>query len=295
MLQTYRVTDAQARWERMDEVLAPADTHAAVGDQVSRFHSLPVPFRWMAQLASGMVNTLAKGLTRRQKAYNLSILSAVQVMAQRIRNLEQQNHLSSTTPGDDRPDSFATVFAVEGISWMTFPERVLLYGLIYSSRPERVLEIGTFQGGSARIITAAMDDAGKGQLYCVDPNPRMTAETAAAIEHRATIIAHPSPEALQDAERLAGAKFDFALIDGDHSYNGVVRDIEGTLPVMLPGSLLLFHDAYYEPVQRGIDAMKQKYPALAEVGMLSSLANPDPDNPGTIWGGIRVLRYDPKE
>src|SRR5688572_15655865 len=42
-------------------------------------------------------------------------------------------------------------------AWLTGSERLLLFTLIYSLRPERYLEIGTLQGGSALIVSAAMD------------------------------------------------------------------------------------------------------------------------------------------
>lgn len=276
------------------QALAPAAEHAAIGDELPTLAKVPGPFRWVGRAFARGIYSAAVSLTKRQKAYNLSVLDAVTQLADRVQSIEKTTPVAAVAanPEKDCPRNFNVVYDVEGISWMSFPERVLVYGLTYGVRPQRVLEIGTFQGGSARIMVAAMDDYNGGKLYCVDPNPRMTPETLAKISHRATIIAGPSPEALLEAEKLAGAKFDFALIDGDHSYEGVVRDIEGTLPVLLPGTQILFHDAHYEPVQRGIDDMKAKYPSLSEVGMLSTFGTPDKENPGIVWGGIRVLRYN---
>lgn len=37
-------------------------------------------------------------------------------------------------------------------------------------------------------------------------------------------------------------KFNFAFIDGEHIYNTVKREIELLLPLMLPNSILCFHD-----------------------------------------------------
>ena len=264
------------------QALAPAAKHAAVGDELPTLGRLPQPFRWAGRAVARCVYALGKPLTSRQKAYNLSVLDAV--------NRLTAGPAAINRP-EDNPRRFDVVYNVDGVSWMSYSERVLLYGLVYGIRPQRVLEVGTFQGGSARVMVAAMDDADTGKIYCVDPDPRMSEDTAARIAHRATVIAGPSPEALLEAEKLAGGKFDFTLIDGDHSYDGVVRDIEGSLPVVADGSLLTFHDAHYEPVQRGIDDMIKAHPELSEVGMLSSPANPDKENPGIYWGGIRVLRF----
>lgn len=188
--------------------------------------------------------------------------------------------------------SMKVISSVEAC-WMIYPERTLLFALVLGVRPQRVLEIGSFRGGSAKIIVAALNDIGAGKLVCVDPQPRLHPNNAKFIANRATVIAGPSPDACAEAERVAGGKFQIALIDGDHSYDGVIRDIEGTLPTMDAGGYMLFHDAFHPPVKEGIDLMIQKYPALFDVGMLAAEKTDDPAN-NTCWGGIRVVRFMPK-
>lgn len=38
-------------------------------------------------------------------------------------------------------------------------------------------------------------------------------------------------------------KYDFVFIDGDHLYEGVKADFENLLPSLLPGAVVIFHDA----------------------------------------------------
>jgi hypothetical protein len=100
---------------------------------------------------------------------------------------------------------------------------------------------------------------------------------------------------LPQALATAGGPFDFALIDGDHEYPGVVRDIEGTLGVLAPQAYVLFHDAHYFEVARAIDEMVCKYAdRLVDCGMLSVLQNPEDrverGHP-VVWGGLRLVRY----
>lgn len=286
-------TGTTTNWARWADLIRPAEDHAALGDHLPQLRRAPAPVRWAARLFARAVYGLSAALTRRQKAYNLAMLDAVAALAERVRSLERAPAVGPVDTPPGGPRSF--VPAVNNShSWMEYCERVLLYAMVYGVRPKRVLEIGTFLGGSAVILAAALDDIGDGVMVCVDPNPRLAPETLDRIAHRATVVAAPSPEALLKAEQVAGGKFDFALIDGDHSYEGVVRDVEGTLPVLLPNTYILFHDAHNEPVRRGINDMLAKYPAdLQDCGMMSTFANPDRDNPGVLWGGIRVLRYRP--
>jgi hypothetical protein len=287
-------TNPRLNWAAWSEMLRPAADHAAIGDELPRLGRLPAPARWVGRMAARFVYGVSRVLTKRQKAYNLAMLNAVSALAEKVKAIDA-GPAPYQTPNEipvGGPRSFPAVFNQS--SWMEFCERVLLYGLVYGVRPKRVLEIGTFQGGSALIIAAALDDIGDGVMVCVDPNPRLPQENLDRISHRASIVAAPSPEALLKAEQVAGGKFDFALIDGDHSYDGVIRDVEGTLPALQPNTYLLFHDAHYDPVRRGINTMLAKYPfELQDCGMMSAHANPDADNPGVLWGGIRVLRYRP--
>jgi SAM-dependent methyltransferase/predicted O-methyltransferase YrrM len=192
-----------------------------------------------------------------------------------------------------RPARFGVIYTTP--AHMTAPERVLLYSLILGLRPERCLEIGTHKGGSALIIGAALDDLGGGRLVCIDPQPVVAPEHWAQVSHRATLITGASPAVLPQAVESAGGRFDFALIDGDHEYPGVVRDIEGTLGVLAPTAYLLFHDANYFEVARAIDEMICKHAnQLVDCGMLSVQQTPEnrvERGHPVVWGGLRLLRY----
>lgn len=175
-------------------------------------------------------------------------------------------------------------------SWMTMPERLLLYALVAGLAPERTLEIGTFLGGSALIIAAALDDVDGGRVWCVDPEPRVDEADWRRIEHRATLIAEPSPAALATARELAGGPFEFALIDGDHSFEGVRRDIEGTLPVLADEAWILLHDCHFTPVRDAVDEAVASHSAELDDGGLVS-AHSTTDENGVVWGGLRLLRF----
>jgi predicted O-methyltransferase YrrM len=187
------------------------------------------------------------------------------------------------------PSRFGTIH--DAPVHMLPPERVLLYSMVFGTRPERCLEIGTLHGGSAMITVAALDDIGRGKLVCIDPEPQVTPETWAGVEHRATLLKGFSPQILAEAEKTAGGKFEVALIDGDHSHAGVIRDVVGVMDVLAEGGYMLMHDAHYDEVRAGIDELLSANPdRLVDCGMLSSPSTPDADSDTVEWGGIRVLR-----
>jgi predicted O-methyltransferase YrrM len=188
------------------------------------------------------------------------------------------------------PQRFHAVFSAPVL--MTMHERVLLYGLVAGLQPERILEIGTFRGGSTLIMCAALDDLDRGRIVCVDPEPRVADDDWDAVSHRASLVAAPSPDALGRAAELAGGGFDFAFIDGDHTRDGVVRDIEATLPTLSAEAHLLFHDANFPHVRDGIDhCVGAAGGRLADAGLLSVERSPDPETGEMVWGGLRLLRY----
>lgn len=78
-------------------------------------------------------------------------------------------------------------------------ERLMLYTLVRSISPEVAVEFGTFQGGSAMIPHAALESAGRGRLWCIDPRPQIKIDWS-KIADRATLIVEPSPAAARRSE-----------------------------------------------------------------------------------------------
>jgi glycosyltransferase involved in cell wall biosynthesis/predicted O-methyltransferase YrrM len=179
-------------------------------------------------------------------------------------------------------------------AWMTLSERLMLFSLVLSLRPNVYLEIGSYQGGSAQIVCAAMDAAhSHGKIVCVDPQPQISSETLHQIEHRAVIIEGYSPDILPQARQAAQADFDFALIDGDHSYPAALIDGEAVLQYCNQGAYLLFHDCFNPDVQRAIDELVSKHSTfLVDLGPVTREYTLQ-DGHNIRWGGLRLLRVRP--
>jgi predicted O-methyltransferase YrrM len=175
---------------------------------------------------------------------------------------------------------------------LRMPERVALYSLVFGLQPRNCLEIGTFRGGSTAIICGAMDDTGCGQLACVDPMPQVALELWSQMSHRCRMFAGASPEILPEVARQTGAAFDFAFIDGNHTYEFVRRDIEGVLPHLANEAYLLFHDGHYPGVKQAIDGAVADRSELTDCGLLSVEPTILHENEQTVrWAGLRLVRY----
>jgi len=167
-------------------------------------------------------------------------------------------------------------------------EKVLLYAFVSSCKPERVLEIGAGNGGSAQIIVAALDANCAGKLVSIDPGILPMLVDWKSISHRADLIVGYSPAMLGDARMIAGGDFDLVFIDGDHGYGGVIEDVRGLMPCISRGAYLLFHDAWYSGVKRALDEIAGTRTDLIDCGMISAWKNETVA--GETWGGMRLFR-----
>lgn len=180
------------------------------------------------------------------------------------------------------------------VAQLRMPERVLLYAIVYGEKPRNMLEIGTCEGGSALIFTGAMDDYGFGKLVCVDSKFQIRDEDWRMIKHRTTLVEGFTPEVFAKVRATSDEAFDFAFIDGDHSTDGVFRDVEGTLPMLANRATLLFHDSHFADVKAGIErALRAHSDELHDCGELSIEQTPI-EVPGwgtNVWGGVRMVRF----
>lgn len=196
--------------------------------------------------------------------------------------------------------AFATEFNVARLDviasapmLMSRAERLMLFSLAFGLRPRCYLEIGTFQGGSALIVAAALDALeSDARMYCVDPAPQIAPAHWAQLQQRVQLFEATSPEIIPTVAAAAGMPFDMALIDGDHSYKGAIRDAEAVLPYMSHGSYVIFHDGFFVEVRRAIDDFVGAHPdQLVDFGLLTREITIEqrPKGGPLQWGGLRVV------
>jgi predicted O-methyltransferase YrrM len=195
-------------------------------------------------------------------------------------------------------DSFARVAAF----YAGYPSRALqndngktlLHHLIVMQRPQRVLEIGTYQAGTTEVIARALHEAGSGHVETIDPFggdvcPPLIEAFPAELKQRITFSA-VSSAAHFDRAMTRGEAYDLVLVDGNHELEYARFDLECAARLMRPGGLVVL-DNIEQPgprfaTRRFLDEHKAWRDLAGVVGRLDlsqPLAEPEPSFPGTKY------------
>lgn len=134
-----------------------------------------------------------------------------------------------------------------------------LYKEVCRLTPQRVLEIGTARGGTLYLWTQAAADTATivsvdlpgGEFGGAYPPCRAPFYQAFAKPHQKLHLLRCDSHdrlTLENVQRLFDNKpVDFAFIDGDHTYDGVLKDFRFYGPLVRPGGLIGFHDILPRP------------------------------------------------
>ena len=136
--------------------------------------------------------------------------------------------------------------------WQMSPgERAALEGLVARLEPGLAVEIGTAEGGSLERIAAH-----SAEVHAID----LTDELLAACP--ANVTFHKGDSKVLLPQLLAGLaaegrNVDFALVDGDHSAEGVRADLTALLgSPAIRGTVILLHDSFNPGVRAGIESVR---------------------------------------
>ena len=152
-------------------------------------------------------------------------------------------------------------------------ERCLQWAAAQAPQNGTIVEVGSYHGKSAvNMAHALKKKKSNATIYCVDTwrNENITQALNVDVFDRFTANTAPHADVivpLRGRSEEVGARWDKGLIDvlfidGDHSFEGVTRDIEAWVPHVRKGGLVLFHDVDIEGVDRGI---KESMPLLKPV------------------------------
>jgi Methyltransferase domain len=129
-------------------------------------------------------------------------------------------------------------------------ERAALEGVLSFVEPRLSIEIGTYSGGSLESISAHSATV---HSFDLASHPSLTKERFPNVDFHIGDSRELLPIFLRELELSAGA-IDFVFVDGDHSAEGVRRDVLNLLESPCTSeTVILLHDALYADVRTGLN------------------------------------------
>jgi hypothetical protein len=171
---------------------------------------------------------------------------------------------------------------------MTLGERAAMEGVLSQRKPRLAIEIGTAEGGSLRRVAAHAEEVHSFDLVTpqvsLEEMPNVTLHTGDSHELLPQTLSQFSEE---------GRNVDFVLVDGDHSADGVRRDLDDLLSSpAIADTVIIIHDTANEQVRSGLDAVRYAaYPKVAHVNLdfVPGYMFKDPDHLHELWGGLGIV------
>ncbi len=176
----------------------------------------------------------------------------------------------------------------DDVCQMSFGERAALDGILSQRKPRMAIEIGTYEGGSLRFLAS----------HCAHVH---TFDLDDLIKDRAglkNVTFHTGdsklllPELLRSLEADA-QDVDFALVDGDHSAEGVRRDLANLLDSSATRStLILLHDTMNEETRAGIEGVElsaRSNVVYHELDFVPGYEFVGGHFDGQLWGGLGLV------
>jgi hypothetical protein len=176
------------------------------------------------------------------------------------------------------------------LDWMMSPsEKVALIFLLSYLRPKVAIEIGTKYGGSLQALTQFCD-----RVYSIDVDPDVRSRLEGKFPNVEYLIG-PSDQILPPLiQHLGsqGAELSFALVDGDHSAEGVRKDIDNLLRFRPTVPLyIVMHDSFNPQCRLGLKQANwsgNRYVHAVELDFVAGTVSSAPNYRDQLWGGLAL-------
>ena len=184
---------------------------------------------------------------------------------------------------EDCAASLSSNLLNHGVSRLMLEEAVYVHRLVRTLDNPNAVELGRYQGGTTFLLAAA-----GARVLSIDNDPavaRFDESLRNALERHGFLDRVTLRIADSQTFPAEPASHDLALVDADHSYDGVNADVEHWLPTLTQGGHLLLHDAvrpdpptpWRDPLK--VDGVLRLYrelrenPRLSPIGTVGTLAH----------------------
>ena len=167
-----------------------------------------------------------------------------------------------------------------------------VYAFAKFYKPDIIVEVGTYAGGTAVGWARALKENKKGKLICID-NDTYTAGTYPTVtkrnlqevgleESRIDLRCGDSKEVVSKIAQELKGNVDIYLVDGDHYYEGALADIENGLLMLKFGGFILVHDV---DINRKMDEATENHPCPVYEAFKKTI-----DDNGFEWCILKFIR-----
>ncbi len=176
-----------------------------------------------------------------------------------------------------------------------YAEHAVFQALLSAQRPQCAIEVGTETG-----VTLALIARHSTRAISIDIDPQVKV-TLAPQFNNVEFITGSSHDVLPVLlKRLAdeGTTPDFMFIDGDHSADGVRKDIEHVLAIKPTRQLVvLMHDTFNPGCRQGIASAgwsKNPYCHYVDLDFCPGVLHPNDNCLRQMWGGLGYALFLPE-
>jgi hypothetical protein len=178
-------------------------------------------------------------------------------------------------------------------SQMSFGERAAFEGVLAQVQPRLAIEIGTAEGGSLRRMAAHCR-----HVYSIDiDHTPVIGGVPNNVELHTGDSAHVLPQLLRSLTE-SGQNVDVTLVDGDHSYDGVRRDLQNLMSWSCMGNaVILVHDTMNAEVRAGIESVSlERHPRVIyiELDFVPGYVYGKGIARNMAWGGLGLVLTGPE-
>ena len=179
---------------------------------------------------------------------------------------------------------------------MTNCERFAMQDILRRLQPNLSIEVGTYQGGSLQVISHFSR-----KVISIDIDPEVEERLSnkfANVDFRCGNSYELLPNLLEESEN-SNRDIEFILIDGDHSTQGVQRDINALLQYKpRKRCVILMHDSFNPDCREGIKTaswLTSPYVQCVELDFIPGIYHYDAYDTAaarTMWGGFACAVLD---